>query len=120
MDKKETPNQRNQLKTYLTAAEEKSEEIVNVCQLCLKSHDLDSCTEYKEKSVEERSKFLFQRKLCYGCYTPISSEFVIHICSERHPTGIHSYKASKKNRTGDSNHSGKNNGSLTLATTKMK
>ena len=129
VDKKEAPNQRKQLKTYLTAAEEKTEEIVNVCQFCHKSHDLDSCPEYKKKSVEERSKFLFQKKLCYGCYTPISSEHntrickqrpVCDICSERHPTGLHGYKASKKNRTGDGNDSGKNNGSLACATTKMK
>ena len=31
------------------------------------------------------------------------------ICRERHPTGLHGYKASKKNRTGDDNDSGKNN-----------
>ena len=31
VDKKEAPNRRKQLKTYLTAAEEKTEEIVNFC-----------------------------------------------------------------------------------------
>ena len=107
VDKKEARNQRKQLKTYLTAAEEKTEEIVNICQLCHKRHDLDSCPEYKKKSVEERSKFLFQKKLYYGCYTPISSEHnaqickqrrVCEICSERHPTGLHGYKASKKKK----------------------
>ena len=34
VDKKEAPNRRKQLKTYLTASEEKTEELVNVCQLC--------------------------------------------------------------------------------------
>ena len=129
VDKKEAPNRRKQLKTYLTTAEEMTVKIVNVCQLCQKSYFLDRCPEYKKKSVEERNKFLFQKKLCYGCYTPISSEHnaqickqrqVCNICSERHPTGLHGYKASKKNRTGDGNDSGKNNGSLTIATTKMK
>ena len=117
--KKEAPNQRKLLKTHLTAAEVKTEETVNACQLCHKSHDLDGCPNYKKKSVEERRKFLFQKKLCYGCYTPISSEddarickqrTVCDICRERHPTGLHGYKASKKNRTGDGNDSGKNNG----------
>ena len=129
VDKNEAANRRKQLKTYLTAAEEKTEEIVNACQLCHKSHDLDSCPEYKKNSVEERSKFLFQKELCYGCYTPISSEHnarickrrrVCDICGERHPTGLHGYKARKKNRTGDGNDSGKNNGFLACATTKMK
>ena len=129
VDKKEAPKQTKQLKTYLTEAEEKTEEIVNICQLCHKSQDLDSCPENKKKSVEERSKFLFQKKLRYGCYTPKSSEHnarickqrrVCDICSERHPTGLHGSKASKKNRAGDGNDSGKNNGSLACATTKMK
>ena len=72
-DKKKAPNQRKQLKTCLTAVEERTEELANGCQLCWKKHNLDSCPEYK-KSVEERSKFLFQKKLCYESYTPISSE----------------------------------------------
>ena len=72
--KKEAPNQRKLLKTHLIAAEVKTDEIVNACQLCHKSHDLDGCPNYEKKSVEERRKFLFQKKLCSGCYTPISSE----------------------------------------------
>ena len=60
---------------------------------------------------------------------PISSEHnarickqrrVCDICSKRHPTGPHGYKARKKNRTGDGNDSGKNNVSLLYATTKIK
>ena len=33
--------------------------------------DLEHCEEYMKKSTEERSKFLAQKKLCYGCYKPI-------------------------------------------------
>ena len=33
VDKKEAPNRRKPLKTYLTAAEEMTDKIVNVCQL---------------------------------------------------------------------------------------
>ena len=80
VDKKEAANRRKQQKTYLTAAEEKTGEIVNVCQLCQKSHGLESCPEYKKKSVEERRKFLFHNKLCYGCYTPISFDHNAQIC----------------------------------------
>ena len=97
--------------------------------MCQRSHNLDTCPEYKKRSVEERSKFLFQKKLCYGSCTPISSEHnaqickpkrVLDICSERQPTGLHGYKTSKKNRTSDDNDSGKKNGSLACVTTKMK
>ena len=39
VDKKETTNQRKQLKTYLIAVEERTEELVNVCQLSQMNHD---------------------------------------------------------------------------------
>ena len=60
----------------------KTEEIVNVCQLFQNSHDLDGCPDYKKKSVEERSKFIFHKKLCCGCYTIISSEHNARICEQ--------------------------------------
>ena len=42
------------------------------CILCCHKHDLDNCEEHIKKSIEERSKFLARKKLCYGCYKPIS------------------------------------------------
>ena len=83
VDKKEAPNRRKLLKTYLTAAEEKTEEIATFCKLCQKSHDLAGCPDYKNKFVEERSKFVFQKKLCHGCCTSISSEHNARICKQR-------------------------------------
>ena len=81
-----------------------------------------------EMSVEEKSKFLFQ-KLSYGCYMPISTDDnsqsskqgrVCDTCAEKDPTGLHRYKGSKKNQDGVGGNSQKSDSSLTCATTKMK
>ena len=158
VDKKEaSPNRRKLLKTYLTAAEEKTEEIVNNCHLWQKSHDLDDCPDYKKKGaialsyppppaprpycywwlswknaaesftvaspnpkrrgyesaiapgsyctfvpsarrnlLKKEANFFFRKKLCYACYTPISSEHNAQIYKQRrvwHLQGKASYWA---------------------------
>ena len=54
-----------------------------------------------KKFVKERSK------LCYGCYITISTDHnsqsckqkrVSDTCGEKHPTGLHGYKGSKKKK----------------------
>ena len=51
-----------------------------------------------EKTLKERTKLLANKKLCYGCYQPITSNhnfktckqrLLCRICKEYHPTGIH-------------------------------
>ena len=68
VDRKEAPSKRWQLKTYLATVKEKSGKSKDACYPCQNNHDLDKCQEYMKKSVEERSIFLFQKKLCCGCY----------------------------------------------------
>ena len=117
------------MKTYLATAKEKSGKSKEVCYLCQNNHDLDKCQEYMKKSLEERSKFLFQKKLCYGCYMPISTDHnsrsckqrrVCDTCGEKHPTGLHGYKGSKKNKDADGGNSQKSDSTLACATTKLK
>ena len=107
LDRKEAPSKRQQLKTYLTTAKEKSGKSKDVCYLCQNDHDLDKCQEYMNKSVKERSKFFFQKMLCYECFMPISTDHnswsskqktVCDTCGEKHPTGLHGYKGSQKNK----------------------
>ena len=46
-------------------------------------------------SRSERLKFLYRKKLCYGCYQAdhkadkCDSKCVCDICKESHPTGLH-------------------------------
>ena len=71
------------------------------CHLCDGYHDLDECDEYLKKPVEERSKFLAQKKLCYGCYDQINANHKARNCTKRrrckicqrnHPSGLHGYR----------------------------
>ena len=68
-------------------------------------HDLDDCKTFMSLSIEERSKFLYKNKLCYGCYKMISKQHngksckqrrTCKICKGNHPTGLHGYKPKKE------------------------
>ena len=74
VDRKEAPSKRRHLKTYLNRAKEKSGKSKDVCYCSQNNHDLGKCQEYMKKFVEERSEFVFQKKLFYGCYMLIFTE----------------------------------------------
>ena len=55
--------------------------------------------------MEETSKTLARKKLCYGCYTPIAADhnartcktrITCKICNQKHPTGLHVCISKKK------------------------
>ncbi|MEL7338835.1 MAG: DUF1759 domain-containing protein [Bacteroidota bacterium] len=78
------------------------------CPLCGLSHDLDECTQFLAKSVDDRSTFVAEKKLCFGCYTAISSTHTVRTCPSRrickhcngkHPSGLHGYIPKKRNDT---------------------
>ena len=81
-----------------------------------------------KKSVKEINQFLFQTKLCYRCYMSISTDYNSRSCkqrrvcdsTEKHPTGLHGYKVSKKNKDADAGNSQRSDGFLACATAKMK
>ena len=70
------------------------------CPVCEEKHDLDNCKQFNNMSVDERSKILRGKRLCYGCYLPVSAEHtaktckkrrVCKICAMKHPTRLHGY-----------------------------
>ena len=72
------------------------------------SHDLDDCQFYTEIPVEDRSKFLKENKLCYGCYEEISTQHTesscknrrtCKICKEKHLTGLHGFTFKRKRKS---------------------
>ena len=74
------------------------------CHICDGKHDMDKCTIFNKQNVEGRSKTLAKKKLCYGCYMPITADLnsrtcsnrrMCKICNQKHPTGLHGY-ASKR------------------------
>ena len=77
----------------------------NDCPVCEGRHDLDNCRKFNDLTLEERSKILIKKKLCYACYSPITSEHNAKSCKKRrkcqvcnldHPTELHGYIHKKK------------------------
>ena len=75
-----------------------------ICPLCDGKHDLDECKSFKETRLQKRCRFLFEQKLWYGCFSPISASHNARnsnkrkeykICKKRHPTSLHGYKTEK-------------------------
>ena len=88
-------------------SEDKSNKIaskVEVCPKCNKNHDTEDCTYYLQQTMEERNKFLFKNKLCYGCLKTVTKEHNAKTCSSRrsckvcsgkHVTTLHDYLRKK-------------------------
>ena len=126
---KRAPSKRRQLKTYLATAKVKIGKSKDVSYLCQNNHDLDKCQEYMKKPEEERSKFLFQKKLCYWCYMPKSTDQnsrsskqrrVSDTCGEKHKADLHGYKGSKKKKDANGCNWQKSDSTLACAKTKLK
>ena len=82
------------------------------------------------KEVCERKKSIpVSNEVCYGCYMSISTDHnsrsckkrrVWDTCGEKHLTGLHGYKGSKKNKYEDAGNSQRSDSTLACATAKIK
>ena len=98
------------------------------CFLCERNHDLDDCNLFLQFDLQERSKWLFHNKLCYGCLSAISVNHNARnskkrreckVCKKRHPTSMHGYKVEKsKVKQPDGNSSEESKVNDNLANTK--
>ena len=79
IDKNEKVNKKRHTKTYVTQTSEQAKE-KKECQICGDGHDADDCSIFNGQTVEERSKTLARKKLCYGCYTPITADHNARTC----------------------------------------
>ena len=61
---------------------------------------MDNCTVFNKQTVEERSRTLTKKKLCYGCHmlitadhnaTTCSNRRISKICNQKHLTGLHEF-----------------------------
>ena len=85
IDKNEKINKKRHTKTYVTQTSEQAKEKKDgskliECQICGDGHDADDCSIFNGQTVEERSKTLARKKLCYGCYTPITADHNARTC----------------------------------------
>ena len=65
------------------------------CPLCSKSHDLDDCNVFLEKTMEDRRQFLKSKFMCFGCYGKghmskgCYKKRTCTKCKKKHPTALH-------------------------------
>ena len=74
------------------------------CPICDDHHDIEECQVFLSQTMEDRSKTLYQKKLCYGCLGNISEEHNAKSCANkrmckvsigRHPIVLHGLKIQK-------------------------
>ena len=92
--------------------------------ICEGQHDIEECTTILEQAVEDRSKTIYKKRLCYGCLEGISKEHnakscsnrrQCKICNGRHPTILQGIKTEKHKSKKDTDEV-----AATLATTKSQ
>ena len=65
------------------------------CYYCQKSHDLDDCSEFAKKTIDDKRSFLKTKRMCFACYgfNHVSKgclrKRICKKCSKRHPTALH-------------------------------
>ena len=52
------------------------------CLVCEEKHNLDNCRQFNNMPVDERSKMLRRKRLCYGCYLPVTAEHTVKTCKK--------------------------------------
>lgn len=69
------------------------------CSFCKESHHIRSCTKFAAKSIDERTTFVRENKLCYNCFGLGHSSRICRAsrcqqCSRRHHTLLHRTESS--------------------------
>ncbi len=92
------------------------------CVFCQDSkHQLHHCPEFKGKALEERRKYVKEKKLCYGCLKSGHSakdcrnRHSCDKCKARHPTLLHDDNYTKTKPTSVSNQSATEETATTLS-----
>ena len=77
------------------------------CPVCGEKDDNEDCKYYLQQTLEERSKLIFKKKLCYGCFQEIKKDHNAKNCRKRrfckvtrkHPTALHGFVRKKVDDT---------------------
>lgn len=109
--KEKLPDKRKSYKSLaMNTNYRSSNDIKRLCPACSAKHDLDDCKLFLSYTIEDRSKFLGRKRLCYGCYDPITDEHDAKSCPHRrkctickgnHPTGLHGFRFRKRSDSKD-------------------
>ena len=65
------------------------------CHLCSQDHHLDVCPDFLRKKLADRTKYIKEEKLCFGCLNSnhvskdCKRKMECNICQKNHPTSLH-------------------------------
>ena len=83
--------------------------------MCNENHDIEDCTYYLQKTMAERSKFLFKNKLCYGYLKTVTKKHSAKTCSSKNILQGYLRKTTAINSDKGLTHDGKNQESVKCA-----
>ena len=78
------------------------------CPVSCEKHDIEDCKYYLQQTLEERSKLIFKKKLCYGYFQEIKKDHnakncsrkrFCKVCNGKHPITLHGYVRKKVDNT---------------------
>ena len=80
------------------------------CHLCSGNHHLDTCPNFLKKKLSDRTKYVKESKLCFGCLKPnhlskdCRSKMKCKTCLKNHPTSLHddTWQSRRKEETAES------------------
>ena len=67
----------------------------STCALCQQHHDIDSCPQFLDKTIDERRSFIMNNRLCFACYgndhmsRNCEQKRKCATCGKQHPTALH-------------------------------
>ena len=83
-------------RSFLTAAPSRQSENTKHCEYCKKDrHTINFCRLFLQKSLPERTNFIKNLKLCFGCLSPghqskaCTNRLECKKCKKLHPTSLH-------------------------------
>ncbi|XP_045462357.1 uncharacterized protein LOC123672321 [Harmonia axyridis] len=98
-----------QSSTYFANASKGIKNSTITCSFCKQDHTIYKCSEYHNRTPNDRSLFVKQNKLCTNCLSSqhsiykCRSKSTCHFCHERHHSSIHVNKDLTKNYSSSDN-----------------
>ena len=80
------------------------------CHLCGEDHHLDTCPHFLKKKLVDRTKYVKEERLCFGCLKPnhlskdCKYKMKCKVCLKNHPTSLHDDHWKPREKEGNHGH----------------